>query len=54
MYEYLSPQERARSDYQEGDFHNPYPEGSNDWQDYEAEKSRLLNELERRELCGIG
>jgi len=37
-----SPAFRAQTDWREDTFNNPYPEGCNDWIDYEAEKSIIL------------
>lgn len=48
----LSPEWQAQQDYREDCFHNPYPEGSNDWQDYNKEKRRILDRLEQSELGG--
>lgn len=42
----LSPEWQAQQDYREDCFHNPYPEGSNDWMDYEKAKQKILNRCE--------
>lgn len=41
---------KAEQDYREDWFFNPYPEGSNDWMDYEAQKKRILARVEMQEL----
>jgi len=49
----LSPEWQAQQDYRQDCFMNPYPEGSNDWQDYEREKKRIIAHLEFKELMGF-
>ena len=40
----FSPEFQAEEDYKEfGEFINRYPEGGNDWMDYEDRKSLILN-----------
>ena len=44
-YAQLPPVSRAESDFKEGETHNPYVEGTQEWHEYEETAERLLMEV---------